>query len=226
MAKPGKRYRGDLEKVKDMVPVTVAEAVAKVKSFGPTKYDQSVDLCVHLGVDPKHADQNVRGSVSLPHGTGKTKRVIAFCNPDKVDDAKAGGAIEAGGEDLVKKVEEGWMDFDVAIASPDMMRVVSKLGRVLGPRGLMPSPKGGTVTPDVGNAVKEYAAGKVEFRNDAGGNVHVPVGKLGFDGQKLVENIEHFMAVINKMRPSTTKGQYVKRISLSGTMTPGVDIEL
>jgi large subunit ribosomal protein L1 len=175
-----------------------------------------------LGIDPKQADQLVRGSISLPHGIGKTKRVIAFCPDDKVDDAKSTGAVEAGGEDLVKKIEGGWMEFDVAVATPDMMKVISKLGRVLGPRGLMPSPEAGTVTPDIATAVRDYAAGKVEFRNDSGGNVHAVIGKQSFDDQKLVENARHFIGVIEKMKPAAAKGQYVKKISMSGTQTPGV----
>jgi large subunit ribosomal protein L1 len=223
---PGKRYRADSELVTrdQMLPLT--EAVAKLKSFKTTKFDQSIEICLHLGVDPKQADQMIRGSLSLPHGIGKAKRVIAFCGADKVEEAKAAGAIEAGGEELVAKVEGGWMEFDVAIASPDQMRVVSKLGRVLGPKGLMPSPKSGTVTPQVAQAVKEYAAGKVEFRNDAGGNVHAVVGKQSFDAKALEENAQAFIDHINKMKPSATKGQYVKKIALSGTMTPGVLVQV
>ncbi len=222
MPKLAKRLRADQDGWDREQSMPLSEAVAKIKSFKDTKFDQSIDVCLHLGIDPKQADQMVRGALSLPHGIGKTKRVIAFCASDKVDDAKAAGAIEAGGEELVKKVEGGWMEFDVAVASPDMMRVVSKLGRVLGPRGLMPSPKSGTVTPKVVEAVKEYAAGKVEFRNDDGGNVHAVVGKKSFDAQKLVDNAQAFIDTITKMKPTTTKGVYVKKISLSGTMTPGV----
>ena len=179
---------------------------------------------MHLGIDAKQADQMIRGSLSLPHGIGKSKRVVAFCASDKVAEAKAAGAIEAGAEELVKKIEDGWMDFDVAVASPDMMRVVSKLGRTLGPKGLMPSPKSGTVTPNVAEAVKEYAAGKVEFRNDSGGNVHAAVGKYSFDAKQLEENAEAFIKHITKMKPSSAKGQYIKSISLSATMTPGVAV--
>jgi len=217
-----KRYRADAEKVDPKATYPIGEAVEKLKQFGATKFDQTVDLCLHLGVDPKHADQLVRGAISLPHGTGKAKRVICFCGADKVDAAKEAGAVEAGGEDLAKKVEGGWLDFDVAVASPETMKFVGKLGKVLGPKGLMPSPKAGTVTPDVAKAVKEYAAGKIEFRTDKGGNVHAPVGKLSFDQQKLVENVQAFIDNIQKLRPSAVKGQYIKKISLSGTMTPGV----
>lgn len=225
MARQGKRYRNDSEQVESNTPLPLAGAVDKVKSFSKAKFDQSVELCIHLGIDAKQADQLVRGSVSLPHGIGKAKRVVAFCPPEKVDEAKGAGALEAGGEDLVKKVEGGWMDFDVAVATPDMMRVISKLGRVLGPRGLMPSPKAGTVDKDVAKTVADYAAGKVEFRNDAGGNVHAVVGKQSFDADKLVENAQHFIDTIEKLKPSAVKGQYVKKISLSATMTPGVQVQ-
>ena len=221
-----KRYRADLSKIERGKIVPLEEGVEKLKAFAPTRFDQTVEMCMHLGIDPRQADQLIRGSVSLPHGIGKSKRVIAFCQDDTVAAAKEAGAVEAGGEDLVKKIEDGWMDFEVAIASPDMMRVVSRLGRVLGPRGLMPSPKSGTVTKDVAQAVQEYAAGKVEFRNDDGGNVHGVVGKLSFEPQKLVENAQAFHDHIVRMRPSTAKGQFVKKVSLSATMTPGITVEL
>ncbi len=222
MANQGKRYRADSAKVKDGQVYPIPDAIAVLKTFTPAKYDQSVDVCIHLGIDPKQTDQTVRGSVSLPHGTGAKKRVVAFCGPDKVEAAKAAGAIEAGGEDLVKKVEEGWMDFDVAVADPAMMRFVGRLGKVLGPRGLMPSPKAGTVTPDVATAVREYTAGKVNFKNDAGGNVQAPIGKLSFEPQQLEENLRAFVETITRIKPSAAKGQYIKKISISGTMTPGV----
>lgn len=221
----GKRYRADSEKT-PTDPVPLIEAVQRIKAFKGTKFDQSVELCLHLGIDPKQADQAIRGSLSLPHGIGKTKWVIAFCGPDKVDDAKAAGAIQAGGEELVQKIEGGWMDFDVAVASPDMMRVVARLGRTLGPKGLMPSPKSGTVTPNVAQAVKEYAAGKVEFRNDSGGNVHVVIGKHSFAPDHLAENAQAFIDQILKMKPVAAKGQYVKGASMSATMTPGIQVQL
>ncbi len=224
MPRPGKRYAADKKAHKLKELVSLSEAVSRVKSFKATKFDQSVELCIHLGIDAKQADQMIRGSLSLPHGIGKSKRVIAFCTSDKVADAKAAGAVEAGGEELVKKVADGWLEFDVAIASPDMMRVVSKLGKALGPKGLMPSPKSGTVTPNVAQAVKEYAAGKVEFRNDKDGNVHAAVGKHSFDAKALEENADAFITHITKMKPSSTKGNYIKSISMSGTMTPGVSI--
>ena len=225
MPKLTKRKHKDLDGWDVDQPQPLSDAVAKIKSFKDTKFDQSVDICIHLGIDPKQADQMVRGSLSLPHGIGKTKRVIAFCGADKVDEAKKSGASEAGGEELVKKIEGGWMDFDVAIATPDMMKIVSKLGRALGPKGLMPSPKSGTVTPHVAQAVKEYAAGKVEFRNDAGGNVHAVVGKKSFETNKLIENAKAFINTIEKMKPAATKGHYIKKVTLSGTMTPGVQVQ-
>jgi len=220
----GKRYRADLATVEEEKTLPLEEAVAKVLTFKKAKFDQSVELCVHLGIDAKQDDQRVRGSISLPHGIGKSRRVVAFCSSDKVAAAKEAGAVEAGGEELVKKVEGGWMDFDVAVASPDMMRVVSKLGKVLGPKGLMPSPKAGTVTPNVAQAVAEYAAGKVEFRNDAGGNVQAVIGKQSFDAAKLVDNANALLATIQRLKPAAAKGQYVKKITISGTMTPGVQV--
>ncbi|TVS06510.1 MAG: 50S ribosomal protein L1 [Phycisphaerales bacterium] len=218
-------------KRKDNLALWTEEAVEPrkafelLKKFKAPKFDQTVEICMHLGVDPKQADQIIRGSVSLPKGIGKSKRVVAFCSDDQINAAKEAGAIEAGGEDLVAKIEKGWMDFDVAVASPEMMRVISKLGKVLGPRGLMPSPKAGTVTKDVQGAVKEYAAGKVEYRTDNGGNVHAILGKMSFPSEDLEENYKHFVSTIEKARPSTAKGVYIKKISVSGTMTPGVQVK-
>jgi len=201
------------------------EAVAAIKKFKAPKFDQTVDVCIHLGVDTKQADQNLRGSVSLPHGIGKAKRVVAFCTSDVIPKAMAAGAIKAGGEDLVAEIEKGWMDFDVAVASPDMMRVISKLGRVLGPKGLMPSPKAGTVTPNIPEAVKEYSAGKVEYRTDTAGNVHAVIGKMSFPEASLQQNLEAFIHTIEKVRPATAKGTYIKKVSISGSMTPGVQVK-
>ena len=223
MKQRSKRYRND-EKKTVKKPVQLADAVKKVKTFGTTKFDQTVECIMHLGIDPKQADQMIRGAVSLPHGIGKARRVIAFC--EEADAAKAAGAVEAGLDDLIKKVSDGWLDFDVAIASPKVMGKVGKLGRVLGPQGKMPSPKNGTVTADVVTAVKEFAAGKVEFRNDAGGNVHAIVGKLSFDETKLQDNLQSFIDTIKKMKPATSKGTYIKKISISATMSPGVEIDL
>tara|TARA_R110002073_G_scaffold118918_3_gene258947 strand:+ start:36935 stop:37627 length:693 start_codon:yes stop_codon:yes gene_type:complete len=210
-----------------LVPSTPLEADAAftaLKKFVPTKFDQAVEVCMHLGVDVKHADQMVRGSVSLPKGIGKAKRVVAFCSSDQVKACMEAGAVEAGAEELMQKINGGWFDFDVAIASPDMMRVISKLGRVLGPKGLMPSPKNGTVTPKVADAVSEFAAGKVEYRADKGGNVHAVIGRMSFSEGDLLENYSHFVETIEKARPVSVKGEYVRRITISGTMTPGVQI--
>lgn len=225
MRSRSKRYKKDVDKV-SITPVSVDEAVKRLKSFAKTKFDQSVDIVCHLGIDPKQADQMIRGSVSLPKGIGKSKKVIAFCNEADAAVAKAAGAIEAGGDELVDKVSKGWTDFDVAISHPSLMGKVGKLGRVLGPQGKMPSPKSGTVTPDIANAVKEYAAGKLEFRNDAGGNVHAVVGKLSFSDTDLKENIEAFVEHIRRMKPASAKGHYFKRVCVAGTMTPSVTLEV
>jgi large subunit ribosomal protein L1 len=220
-----KRYKSDFEKaVKE--PLSVELGVKKVKSFASTKFDQTVNCVMHLGIDPKQADQLVRGAVSLPHGIGKARKVIAFCEDSEVEMAKAAGAIEAGCDDLIKKVTDGWMDFDVAIASSKVMGKVGKLGRVLGPQGKMPSPKNGTVTTDIKTAVKEFSAGKVEFRNDSGGNVHGVLGKLSFDDVKLKENLEAFIDTIKRLKPTGAKGTYIKKVCISATMSPGVQIEV
>lgn len=221
-----KRYKKAAEKAV-AEPQAVDKAVDVLKGFAPTKFDQSVEVIFSLSIDAKQADQMIRGSLSLPHGVGKTKRVIAFCPDHLIDQAKAAGAIKAGGQALVQEIEkDNFTDFDVAIATPDMMRFVGRLGKVLGPKGLMPSPKAGTVTPNVADAVKEYAAGKVEFRNDAGGNVHTVVGKVSFDKNKLVENINAMVGQIRKMKPQTSKGHFFKKVVLKGTMTPAVPLAI
>jgi len=222
--KPGKRIVADA-KTRPEEALSLEEAVKVIKGYKPTKFDQSVDISLHLGIDPKQADQMLRGAISLPHGVGGAqKRVIAFVSSDKEAEAKEAGAVEAGAEDLVRKIEGGWLDFDVAVAEPAMMRVVAKLGRQLGPKGLMPSPKAGTVSPNVAQAVAEFAAGKVEYRNDSGGNIHAPVGKQSFTAEKLVENAQVFINHIVKLKPAAAKGHYVKKISLSATMTPSVQV--
>ncbi|MFB0552772.1 MAG: 50S ribosomal protein L1 [Phycisphaerae bacterium] len=219
-----KRYRKESEQLsKESLSLTAA--VEKIKSFKSVKFDQSIECVLHLGVDPKQADQLVRGSISLPHGIGKQKKVIAFCEDSDVEAARSAGAVEAGCDELVKKVSDGWMDFDVAIASPKVMGKVGKLGRILGPQGKMPSPKNGTVTGNVVTAVSEFAAGKVEFRNDAGGNVHVVVGKQSFEKEKLVDNIDAFVSHIKKIKPAAAKGTYIKKMSISATMSPGITID-
>ncbi|HEX3658982.1 MAG TPA: 50S ribosomal protein L1 [Pirellulales bacterium] len=200
------------------------QAVALLKKFGNTKFDQSVEIVMRLGVDAKQADQIVRGSIVLPHGIGKSLRVVVFAKGDLAEQAKAAGAEEVGAEELAKKIKDGWTDFDVCIAAPDMMGLVGPLGRVLGPRGLMPSPRAGTVTPEIGKTVKEYKAGKVEFRNDAGGNVHAVVGKLSFGAQQLMENIQSFIHHVMTIKPHTVKGNYLKGMSISATMSPGIRI--
>jgi large subunit ribosomal protein L1 len=204
--------------------VPLDKAVALLKQFNTTKFDQSVEIAMRLGIDAKQADQLVRGSIVLPHGIGKSLRVVVFAKGDLADQAKAAGADEVGSDDLAKKIKDGWTEFDVCIAAPDMMGLVGPLGRVLGPRGLMPSPRAGTVTPEVAKTVKEYKAGKVEFRNDAGGVVHAVVGKLSFDAAKLVDNIQAFMSQIYGMKPNTVKGHFVRSIAISATMSPGVRI--
>ncbi len=220
-----KRYKQDAQKVTKEV-LSLSDAVKRVKSFGSTKFDQTVECVMHLGIDPKQADQMIRGAISLPHGIGKNRRVVAFCDDDQVEAAKAAGAMEAGCDALIEKIQGGWSDFDVAVASPKVMGKVGKLGRLLGPQGKMPSPKNGTVTPDVPQAVKEFAAGKVEFRNDAGGNVHAVVGKVSFSEEKLAENVRAFVQHIKRMKPAATKGTYIKKVCLSATMSPGVLVDM
>jgi large subunit ribosomal protein L1 len=221
-----KRYKSELQQLNDKEILSVAEAVEKIKSFKSVKFDQSIECVLQLGIDPKQADQLVRGSISLPNGIGRQKKVIAFCEDSDVEAAKKAGAVEVGCDDLVKKVSDGWMDFDVAIASPKVMAKVGKLGRVLGPQGKMPSPKNGTVTNDISTAVAEFAAGKVEFRNDAGGNVHAVVGKQSFDSRKLIDNIEAFVSHIKKLKPSAAKGTYIKKMCISATMSPGITVSI
>jgi ribosomal protein L1, bacterial/chloroplast len=224
MPKLSKRVRENekLIPAADMEPLAAFETLKKFKA---PKFDQTVDVVMFLGIDTKQADQMIRGSVSLPKGIGKSKRVIAFCASDQVKAAKEAGAVKAGGEDLVAEVEGGFMDFDVCVASPDMMRVISKLGKVLGPKGLMPSPKNGSVTPKVADAVREFAAGKVEYRADKAGNVHAVLGKMSFGADALAENYQHFLSTIEKAKPSSVKGEYIKKVVVSGTMTPGVRIK-
>jgi large subunit ribosomal protein L1 len=225
MKKRSKRYENDAKKAVEE-PQSLEQAVKKLKSFASTKFDQTVNIAMFLGIDTKQADQAIRGAISLPQGIGKARRVIAFCEESDAAAALAAGAAEAGVDALVKKIMDGWTEFDVAIASPKIMGKVGKLGKVLGPQGKMPSPKNGTVTADVVTAIKEFAAGKVEFRNDTGGNVHAVVGKLSFDEGKLSENISAFIDHIKRMKPSSVKGAYIKKISLSATMSPGVQLDI
>jgi len=218
-----KRMRAMLaKKPQSEAPLPLPEAVAILKSFPPTKFDQTVEIHMRLGIDPKQADQIVRGSLVLPHGIGKSKRVVVFAKGGLADDARAAGAEEVGADELAKKIKEGWTDFDVCIAAPDMMGLVGPLGKVLGPRGLMPSPRAGTVTAEIAKTVREYKAGKVEFRNDPTGIVHAVVGKASFDAAKLADNIRAFIDYVLANQPSSVRGQFVKSISISATMTPGV----
>ena len=225
MVKQSKRMKAQGEKAPGTGPLPLEEAVAVLKSFDGTKFDQSVEVAMRLGIDPKQADQIVRSSIVLPNGLGRTLRVIVFAKGDKIDEATEAGADEVGGKELAEKIKEGWTDFDVCIASPDMMGIVGPLGRILGPRGLMPSPRAGTVTPDVSKMIKEYKAGKVEFRNDKDGNVHAMVGKLSFESPKLVENIQTFIGHVVGLKPAAVKGQYVKGIAICATMSPSVRVQ-
>jgi large subunit ribosomal protein L1 len=220
-----KRYKKESQQL-SKEPMSLAEAVEKIKSFKSVKFDQTVECVLNLGIDPKQADQLVRGSISLPHGIGKQKKVIAFCEDADIEAAQKAGAVEAGCDELVKKVSDGWLDFDVAIASPKVMSKVGKLGRVLGPQGKMPSPKNGTVTTDVTTAVAEFAAGKVEFRNDAGGNIHIVVGKQSFESEKLIGNIEALLSHMKKIKPAAAKGTYIKKMCVSATMSPSITINV
>ena len=220
-----KRYKKESQQL-SKEPMSLAEAVEKIKSFKSVKFDQTVECVLNLGIDPKQADQLVRGSISLPHGIGKQKKVIAFCEDADIEAAQKAGAVEAGCDELVKKISDGWLDFDVAIASPKVMSKVGKLGRVLGPQGKMPSPKNGTVTADVTTAVAEFAAGKVEFRNDAGGNVHIVVGKQSFESEKLIGNIEALLSHMKKIKPAAAKGTYIKKMCVSATMSPSITINV
>ncbi len=203
-------------------PYTLAEAAAVLKKAHFVKFDETVELVVNLGVDPKHSDQMVRGTVVLPNGLGKSKRVLVIAGGEKVREAEEAGADFVGGEDMVQKIQEGWTDFDAVIATPDMMKSAGRLGKVLGPRGLMPNPKTGTVTFEVGRAVKEVKAGKVEFRVDKAGIVHSPIGKISFDAEKLAENAQALLGAVVKAKPAAAKGKYVKKVTLTSTMGPGI----
>ncbi|MGV3487031.1 MAG: 50S ribosomal protein L1 [Tuberibacillus sp.] len=224
MAKKGKRLLEASKKVERGQAYDIAEAVKLVKEAASAKFDESVDVAVRLGVDPRKNDQQVRGAVVLPHGTGKSQRVLVLAKGEKAKEAEAAGAEYVGDQEYIEKINQGWFDFDVIVATPDMMPQVGKLGRVLGPKGLMPNPKTGTVTMDVVKAVNEIKAGKVEYRAYNDGNVHAPIGKVSFDDQKLVENFQAFMDAIIKAKPPGAKGVYVKNIAISSTMGPGVKV--
>ena len=225
MSKSGKRYIENLKKVDRLTDYNVADAMDMLLSNNKTKFDETVDLTINLGVDPKHADQIVRGTVTLPNGTGKSVSVLVIAKGDKLDEAKDAGADYFGDNEYLEKIKNGWTDVDVIISSPDMMSEVGKLGKVLGPRGLMPNPKSGTVTNDIKNAVKDIKAGKIEFRVDKFGIIHTIIGKLSFDKNKLVENCNTILSAIIKAKPAVTKGIYLKKVTLSSTMGPGIRLD-
>lgn len=222
----GKKYRDSIQLVDRQKRYdNIQEAMELIKSMTKTKFDASVDVAVRLGVDPRHADQMVRGAVVLPHGLGKTVRVVVFASGEKEKEAREAGADFVGADDLVQKIADGWFDFDKVIATPDMMGKVGRLGRVLGPRGLMPNPKVGTVTTEVAKAIRETKAGRVEFRVERAGIIHAPIGRASFDADKLAENFQALLEVLVKLKPASTKGTYVKSVTVSSTMSPGVKID-
>jgi large subunit ribosomal protein L1 len=225
MARLGKKMKSALEKVDAAKRYRLEEAMSLVRETKYTKFDESVDIAIRLGVDPSKADQMIRGSVVLPGGTGKVSRIVVFAKGEKELEAKEAGADYIGADDLVAKIKGGWMDFDVAVATPDMMGTVGKLGKLLGPRGLMPNPKSGTVTFDVKGAIKEIRAGKVEFRVDKSGVIHAPLGKSNFDADKLLSNAKAFLETILRLKPAAVKGTYIKSISVSTTMGPGIKVD-
>lgn len=226
MAKAGKKYQEACKLVEADKVYNVAEAMDLVKKTATAKFDETIELHVRLGVDPKYADQQVRGAVVLPNGTGKSKKVLVFAKGEKVKEAEAAGADFVGSDEIVQKIQGGWLDFDVAVATPDMMGTVGRLGKVLGPRGLMPNPKLGTVTMDLTKAISEIKAGKVEYRTDKAGNVHCPIGKASFDAEKLQQNFQALIDTLNRVKPAAAKGQYVRSITVSATMGPGVPVQL
>lgn len=220
----GKRYQEALKKIEPGRTYEVAEACALVKETAVARFDETVELAVRLGVDPRHADQMVRGAVALPHGTGKAVRVVAFAKGERAREAEAAGADVVGDEELVARIQGGWLDFDVAVATPDMMGAVGRLGKILGPRGLMPNPKSGTVTMEIGTAVREIKAGKIEFRTEKAGIVHVPVGKVSFPAEHLAENVYAVLDALVRAKPAAAKGTYVRSVTLSTTMGPGIPV--
>ncbi|MCM3218002.1 50S ribosomal protein L1 [Niallia taxi] len=225
MAKKGKKYLEAIKQVDRTKAYPVAEAIELVKKTSTTKFDASVEVAFRLGVDPKKADQQIRGAVVLPHGTGKTQRVLVFAKGEKLKEAEAAGADFVGDAEYITKIQQGWFDFDVIVATPDMMGEVGKLGRVLGPKGLMPNPKTGTVTFDVTKAVNEIKAGKVEYRVDKAGNIHVPIGKVSFEDAQLVDNFTTIFDTMQKVKPAAAKGTYMKNVSVTSTMGPGVKVD-
>ena len=226
MAKHGKKYQDAAKLLEAGKLYSVAEAMDLVKKTATAKFDETIELHVRLGVDPKYADQQVRGAMVLPHGTGKAKKVLVFAKGEKVKEAEEAGADYVGSDEIVTKIQGGWFDFDVAVATPDMMGTVGRLGKVLGPRGLMPNPKLGTVTMDLKKAVSEIKAGQVEYRTDKAGNVHVPIGKASFDAEKLRENYQAIIDTLIRVKPAAAKGQYIRSITVVATMGPAVPVAL
>ena len=226
MSANGKSYRAVLAKVDRNQRYLLEDSLKLVKETARAKFDETVEMAVRLGVDPRQADQNVRGTVSLPHGMGKTVRVLAFAKGEKEKEALEAGADFAGADDLIKKISDGWLDFDKTVATPDMMGAVGRIGKILGPRGLMPNPKTGTVTLDIGKAVKEIKAGKLEFRVDKAGIVHVPVGKASFGAEQLVDNARAVLMSLLRAKPASAKGNYVRGVTISTTMGPGIKVDL
>ncbi len=222
----GKKMKTAVEKIDPGKEYSLEEAVNRVKELSYAKFDETVDLAFNLGVDPRKSDQMVRGTVILPHGTGKTLRVLVFAKGEKEKEAREAGADFVGAEDMVEKINKGWLDFDKVVATPDIMGVVGKLGKILGPRGLMPNPKLGTVTFDVAKAVKEIKAGKVEYKAEKAGVVHVSIGKVSFDQQKLIDNAKAIIDSVNRSKPSTSKGRYLKKLYISSTMGPGLKVDI
>jgi len=222
----GKSYRAALAKVDRTQRYLLEDGLQLLRDTARAKFDETVEMAIRLGVDPRQADQNVRGTVSLPHGMGKTVRVLAFAKGEKEKEAQEAGADFIGSDELIKKISEGWFDFDKAVATPDMMAAVGRIGKVLGPRGLMPNPKTGTVTMDIGKAIKEIKAGKLEFRVDKAGIVHVPVGKASFDAEKLIDNARAVLMAILRAKPASAKGNYVRGVTISTTMGPGIKVDL
>ncbi len=224
MARTGKNYKSVRDKVEQRdYPLT--EAISFLKESSYARFDETMEIAMRLGVDPKHADQMVRGTVVLPHGTGKKVRILVFASGEKIKESEDAGADHVGGDELAKKIQDGWLDFDAVVSTPDMMRVVGRLGRVLGPRGLMPNPKSGTVTFEVAKAINDIKAGKVEFRVDKAGVLHAPLGKLSFEVDQLAENVESMLKAVLRAKPSASKGKYVQSISLSSTMGPGLRVD-
>lgn len=226
MPSRSRRYEESRAVVDRMEVYTLGEALEKLKAMPPARFDETVECTVQLGIDPRQSDQQVRGSISLPHGTGKERRVAVFAEGPAAEEAREAGADIVGADDLIERVQDGFADFDVALAVPEIMGRIGRLGRFLGPRGLMPSPKSGTVRSDLGDAVREFKAGRIEFRNDSGGNVHVPVGKISFSIEALTDNVQALMEQLVRMRPTSTKGRYIRKICVCSTMNPSIQVQM